>query len=39
MEVRAAKQTILANLDDESRAKLVAAAMRALLRDGREKKE
>lgn len=37
MEVRAAKQTILADLSDESRAKLVATAMKALLNEGREK--
>lgn len=39
MEVRAAKQTILADLSDEHRAKLVATAMKALLNEGREKKE
>lgn len=39
MRVRAAKQTILADLSDEDRAKLVATAMKALLREGREKKE
>jgi hypothetical protein len=32
MRVRAAKQTILADLDDETRGKLVAAAMKALLK-------
>ena len=37
MRVRAAKQTILADLDDETRAKLVATAMRALLNEGRNK--
>jgi len=39
MRVRAAKQTILADLSDEDRARLVATAMKALLREGREKKE
>ncbi len=38
MKVRAAKQTILADLSDEDRAKLVAAAMKALLNEGRDKK-
>lgn len=37
MQVRAAKQTILADLDDESRSKLVATAMKALLNEGRSK--
>jgi hypothetical protein len=37
MQVRAAKQTILADLDDEARAKLVATAMKALLNEGRDK--
>ncbi len=37
MKVRAAKQSILADLDDETRAKLVATAMRALLNEGRKK--
>lgn len=37
MEVRKAKQTILADLDDAARAKLVATAMKALLNEGREK--
>jgi hypothetical protein len=37
MKVRAAKQTILANLDDESRARLVATAMKALLNEGSKK--
>ena len=36
MKVRNAKQAILADLDDESRAKLVAAAMKALMREGKE---
>ena len=39
MRVRAAKQTILADLSDEDRARLVATAMKALLREGREPKE
>ena len=39
MRVRAAKQTILADLSDDDRARLVATAMKALLREGREKKE
>lgn len=38
MKVRAAKQTILASLDDETRAKLVAAAMKALLKNGHDEK-
>jgi hypothetical protein len=33
MRVRAAKQTILADLDDETRGKLVATAMKALLKE------
>ncbi|HIJ38631.1 MAG TPA: hypothetical protein HPP80_07005 [Rhodospirillaceae bacterium] len=37
MQVRAAKQTILSDLDDETRAKLVAVAMKALLNEGRTK--
>lgn len=37
MQVRAAKQAILADLDDETRAKLVATAMKALLNEGRDK--
>jgi len=37
MQVRAAKQVILADLDDETRAKLVALAMKALLNEDREK--
>ncbi len=37
MQVRAAKQTILADLDDETRAKLVATAMKALLNEGHDK--
>jgi hypothetical protein len=37
MKVRAAKQTILADLDDETRGKLVAAAMKALLNEGHDK--
>lgn len=36
MAVRNAKQTILADLDDETRGKLVATAMKALLREGRD---
>jgi len=39
MQVRAAKQTILADLNDEDRARLVATAMKALLNEGRQKKE
>ena len=39
MRVRAAKQTSLADLSDDDRARLVATAMKALLREGREKKE
>ena len=38
MKVRAAKQTILADLSDDDRARLVAAAMKALLNEGKEKK-
>ncbi len=34
MSVRAAKQGVLADLDPESRSKLVALAMRALLNEG-----
>ena len=37
MKVRAAKQTILADLDDETRGKLVAAAMKALLNAKQDK--
>lgn len=37
MQVRAAKQKILADLDDETRGKLVAAAMKALLREDVDK--
>jgi hypothetical protein len=37
MKVRAAKQTILADLDDETRGKLVAAAMKALLNERNDK--
>ncbi|HIJ61097.1 MAG TPA: hypothetical protein HPQ04_00245 [Rhodospirillaceae bacterium] len=37
MKVRAAKQVILADLDDATRAKLVAVAMKAMLNEGREK--
>jgi hypothetical protein len=37
MKVRAAKQTILAELDDETRGRLVATAMRAFLNEGRKK--
>jgi len=36
MQVRKAKQTVLADLSDEERAKLVALAMKALLNEGRE---
>lgn len=39
MAVRAAKQEILADLDDETRAKLVGLAMKALLNEGRDTKE
>lgn len=37
MEVRAAKQSLLADLNDEDRAKLVATAMRAFLSEGKPK--
>jgi hypothetical protein len=37
MAVRAAKQTLLADLNDEDRAKLVATAMRAFLNEGKSK--
>jgi hypothetical protein len=37
MQVRAAKQTLLADLNDAERAKLVAAAMRAFLNEGKAK--
>ena len=37
MEVRAAKQTLLADLNDEDRAKLVATAMRAFLNESKSK--
>jgi hypothetical protein len=37
MQVRAAKQSLLADLDDADRAKLVAAAMRAFLNEGKPK--
>lgn len=37
MEVRAAKQSLLADLNDEDRAKLVATAMRAFLTEGKPK--
>jgi hypothetical protein len=37
MEVRAAKQTVLADLNEEDRAKLVATAMRAFLAEGKPK--
>lgn len=37
MQVRAAKQTVLANLGDEERARLVATALKALLNEGRPK--
>lgn len=39
MEVRKAKQQILADLNDEQRQKLVAVALRALLNEGREPKK
>lgn len=37
MQVRAAKQTLLADLNDADRAKLVATAMRAFLNEGKGK--
>ena len=37
MAVRAAKQTLLADLNDEDRAKLVATAMRAFLNESKPK--
>lgn len=37
MEVRAAKQTVLAELNEEDRARLVATAMRAFLAEGKPK--
>jgi hypothetical protein len=37
MQVRAAKQSLLNDLDDADRAKLVAAAMRAFLNEGKPK--
>ena len=37
MEVRAAKQTLLAELNEDDRAKLVATAMRAFLNEGKTK--
>ncbi len=37
MSVRAAKQTILADLNDEDRAKLVAVALKAFLNESRSK--
>jgi len=37
MEVRAAKQTLLADLNEEDRAKLAATAMRAFLSEGKPK--
>jgi hypothetical protein len=37
MQVRAAKQSLLADLNDEDRAKLVATAMRAFLSEGNPK--
>ncbi|HMA51361.1 MAG TPA: hypothetical protein VKP60_16495 [Magnetospirillaceae bacterium] len=37
MEVRAAKQSLLADLNDEDRAKLVATAMRAFLAEAKPK--
>jgi hypothetical protein len=36
MKVRTAKKAILADLDDQSRAKLVALAMKRLLNEGRD---
>lgn len=36
MAVRKAKQTVLANLSDEQRQRLVAAAMKRLLNEGRD---
>ncbi len=36
MQVRKAKQTILADLSDEERQKLVALAMKKLMNEGRE---
>jgi len=39
MKVRAAKQSVLADLSDEDRARLVATAMKALLNEGRNKQE
>lgn len=39
MQVRKAKQAILADLNDEQRQKLVALAFRALLNEGREDKK
>ena len=37
MQMRAAKQSLLADLNDEDRAKLVATAMRAFLSEGNPK--
>jgi hypothetical protein len=37
LQVRAAKQTVLAELADEDRTRLVAAAMKALLNQGQKK--
>jgi len=37
MELRAAKQTLLADLNDEDRARLVATAMRAFLTESKPK--
>jgi len=37
MQVRAAKQTILADLSDEQRSKLVAQAVRSLMNKGQQK--
>lgn len=37
MEVRAAKQTVLADLSEEDRERLVATAMRAFLAEGKPK--
>jgi hypothetical protein len=39
MQVRAAKQTVLAELGDEQRARLVATAMKAMLNQGQKKEE
>jgi len=37
MQMRAAKQSLLADLNDEDRAKLVATAMRAFLNESKTK--